>query len=364
MFINNHFCRLVRRCSASSNLKFESVVYNSKHTSLGERDVEVKVAASAIASRGINWTDFDGETLPSSVKVPKLNFFTGIEAAPVLSTFGTVWQSAVRRGNLIKHCTRNSDVRNENLDFLPQEREESLCSVSKSTLIMCGSLPITAISSAETASNVALPAAMVTFLKFAPPIACQFVFLAPLAAMKQFKVDNSTGDVSAIPYAAMTVNGALWVMYGLLKSDPTIILPNVSGFFFGAYYTYTYGRYTQKSMAPYYGGIVAGIGFCASVAAMMENAAAINTIGLFGCGIVAVMFGGPLGAIKTVINDENTNSLPVAFTVATFVNCVCWSSYGWFVIDDIYVWGPNLAGLSASIAQLSLYAKYGLPQKR
>ena len=122
----------------------------------------------------------------------------------------------------------NVDAGNTTMDFLPQEREESLCSVSKSTLIMCGSLPITAISSAETASNVALPAAMVTFLKFAPPIACQFVFLAPLAAMKQFKVDNSTGDVSAIPYAAMTVNGALWVMSGLLKSDPTIILPNVS----------------------------------------------------------------------------------------------------------------------------------------
>eukprot|EP00943_MAST-04B_sp_MAST-4B-sp1_P008121 g8121.t1 len=359
MFINTQFSRLVRRSSpfqssfstvkrvvlqepgASSNLKFESVVCNSKHKSVGERDIGVKIAASAIASRGIKWVQFDGEAL---------------------STFGTVWH-AVERGNLIEHCTANSDVRNDTFDFLPRERGESLCSISNSNLMTCGSLPVIAISSTETASTVALPAAMVTFLKFAPPIACQFVFLAPLAAMKQFKADNSTGDVSAIPYAAMTVNGALWVMYGLLKSDPTIILPNVSGFFFGAYYTYTYGRYTQKSMTPYYGGIVAGIGFCVSVAAMMETAAAINTIGLFGCGIVAVMFGGPLGAIKTVINDENTNSLPVAFTVATFVNCVCWSSYGWFVIDDIYVWGPNLAGLSASIAQLSLYAKYGLPQK-
>ena len=268
----------------------------------------------------------------------------------------------------------NSCNNNKKICFLDKEEDEhiqqlssssisNLFTFNNSTLAACGSLPITAISPVTATSSVALPASIVTFLKVAPPIACQFVFLAPLAAMKQFKTDKSTGDVSPIPYAAMTVNGALWVIYGMLKGDPTIILPNISGFFFGAYYTYTYSLYTQKNMIPYYGAVVAGIGFCISVATTMDTAAAIDTIGIFGCGIVATMFGGPLGAIKTVIDDENTNSLPVAFTLATFINCVCWSSYGFFVIDDVYVWGPNLAGLAASIAQISLYAKYGLPQK-
>lgn len=231
--------------------------------------------------------------------------------------------------------------------------------------MLYGILPISATSSTNTvATSAALPTSIVTFLKFAPPVACQVVFLAPLATMKQFKADKSTNEVSPIPYAAMTVNGALWVMYGLLKSDFTIILPNISGFFFGAYYTYTFSLYTERNMIPYYAGVAAGIGFCATVATSLETAAAINAIGLFGCGIVATMFGGPLGSIKTVIEDENTDSLPVAFTLATFVNCTLWSSYGWFIIDDIYVWGPNLAGLVFSSVQIGLYGKYGLPRKK
>ena len=113
-------------------------------------------------------------------------------------------------------------------------------------------------------------------------------------------------------------------------------------------------------MIPYYAGIAAGIGFCATVASL-ETAAAVNAIGLFGCGIVAYVWW-PTRVNKTV-EDKNTDSLPVAFTLATFVNCILWSSYGWFVIDDIYVWGPNLAGLIFSSVQIGLYGKYGLPQK-
>ena len=237
-------------------------------------------------------------------------------------------------------------------------------SPTKISAMLYGVLPVSATSSANTvATSAALSTSMLTFLKVAPPVACQVVFLAPLTAMKQFKAEKSTKEVSPIPYAAMTINGALWVMYGLLKSDFTIILPNISGFFFGAYYTYTFSLYTERNMIPYYAGIAAGIGFCATMATSLETAAAVNAIGIFGCGIVATMFGGPLGSIKTVIEDKNTDSLPVAFTLATFVNCILWSSYGWLVIDDIYVWGPNLAGLIFSSVQIGLYGKYGLPQK-
>ena len=76
--------------------------------------------------------------------------------------------------------------------------------------------------------------------------------------------------------------------------------------------------------------------------------------------IVAVMFGGPLASISTVLKDKSTKSLPFAFTVATLVNCVAWSSYGIFVIDDYIVWLPNMLGLAAAIAQLGLFAKFGI----
>ena len=216
-----------------------------------------------------------------------------------------------------------------------------------------------------TASTTALPTAMISFLQVAPPVAAQIVFLSPLAAMKQFKEAGTTGDVSPIPYAAMCVNGFLWVVYGGLKGDMTIIAPNASGFLFGAYYVKTFAQYRAPSvnMTPYYGGTVAMSAAVVGMASVMETSAAIDAIGLTGCAVVAVMFGGPLGSIKTVLKDKNTNSLPVPFTVAAFVNCICWASYGWFVIDDVYVYAPNLAGLAASSAQIALYARFGLPRK-
>ena len=217
-----------------------------------------------------------------------------------------------------------------------------------------------------TAATATIPAGVVSFLQVAPPIAAQIVFLSPLSAMRQFKKDGTTGDVSPIPYAAMAVNGFAWVLYGTLKGDMTIVLPNASGFLFGAYYVKTFSDFKAPhvNMTPYYGGVVAMCTSFAGCAALLETDTAINAIGLGACGVVAVMFGGPLGSIKTVIKDQNTNSLPVPFTLAAFVNCVCWSSYGWFVIDDAYVWGPNIAGLCASSAQIMLYLKYGLPQKK
>ena len=43
-----------------------------------------------------------------------------------------------------------------------------------------------------------------------------------------------------------------------------------------------------------------------------------------------------------------------------FLCCVAWSGYGWFVIDDAYIYVPNLLGLTASLVQLSLFVVYGV----
>ena len=156
----------------NTNLVFENVE-TANAASLQGRDVEVKVAACAVAYRDIidrtggfpfmnqptvlghefsgvvtkvggdtknlsvgdkvvslHWAQMDGEAFPSPfmhkesmqtflgltcdggyqdyvsthetafVKVPNPHFFNGIEASPIMSTFGTVWQGAVVRGGL------------------------------------------------------------------------------------------------------------------------------------------------------------------------------------------------------------------------------------------------------------------------
>ena len=84
------------------------------------------------------------------------------------------------------------------------------------------------------------------FLMFAPPLAAQIVFLAPMQSARTFKKEGTTGDVSPVNLAAMCVNGIVWISYGAMRSDPTIWVPNITAFLFGSYYLYTFNQYKAK----------------------------------------------------------------------------------------------------------------------
>jgi len=43
-------------------------------------------------------------------------------------------------------------------------------------------------------------------------------------------------------------------------------------------------------------------------------------------------------------------------------NCALWTTYGWFAVRDVFVWGPNLTGLLLGLAQLAL--KIAFPDKK
>lgn len=215
------------------------------------------------------------------------------------------------------------------------------------------------------AGLIAAPPLWVTALQILPPIACQAVFLAPLETMKSIKANNTTGDLPLVPYVSMAINGVLWLVYGLLVAQPTIWVPNISGAIFGSYYWYTFAKYCPPSfpMKTYYAVGAGAISAIFAIAALCEPATAANLLGLGGNVVVVAMFGGPLVAIQTVLREKNTKALPFGMCVATFINCSLWASYGWFVVNDPYVWFCNGLGLLSSIVQLSLFARFGLPPK-
>lgn len=206
-----------------------------------------------------------------------------------------------------------------------------------------------------------LSAGMAKLLQVLPPVAAQVVFLAPMQTMREFKRNGTTGGVSPLPYTAMALNGYLWTIYGGLNNDPTIMLANVSGFILGTYYMSTYATYRPKdvSMTPHYavGATVMSAAALAAVALPVETA--IPLIGFTACAVVVVMFSGPLASIQTVLKEKSTASIPFSFTLATVVNCVSWAAYGYLVINDPFVWGPNTVGLAAGLVQLGLFAKFG-----
>eukprot|EP00949_MAST-11_sp_MAST-11-sp1_P000787 g787.t1 len=127
-------------------------------------------------------------------------------------------------------------------------------------------------------------------LAVAAPLAAQAVFLAPLLSVKKWKSEG-TGDASPLPFSAMTANGALWIVYGLLQSDMTIITANLSAFAFGAYYLRTFDTFRSSlelNMVPHYAGAAGIASACGAMALTLPHETATFAIGTLGCCVVAI----------------------------------------------------------------------------
>ena len=224
-------------------------------------------------------------------------------------------------------------------------------------------LPLLGTLAAKTTAATAplVGSSAVTFLQISPPIACKVLFLSPMAAMGQFRADGTTGGVSLITYAAMACNGLTWTTYGALGSDLTIMLPNASGFILGLYYCQQFYQHRAPDavVAPYLGVATAFSTAVLGAAVTLPTETARLAIGYGGVAVCIAMFSGPLAAIKTVLHERSAAALPLAFTLASTVNCTLWTSYGALVIHDPFVWGPNGLGFVASVAQLGLIGRFG-----
>ena len=194
-----------------------------------------------------------------------------------------------------------------------------------------------------------------------PPVLLQGVFVSPLPAVRGYAQKGTTGDASVAPYALMVANGTVWLTYGVLIGAPTVALPNITAVSLGMYYTYTFHKYkpADAPFAPYVAGATAVASLAVGTALVLEPEAAAHTVGLIGCGVLPAMFAGPLAAARKVVATKNAAAIPLAFTLFSTVNTITWIGYGLLVIDDVYIWGPNVLGLGAAFAQLGLVARYG-----
>eukprot|EP00746_Dinoflagellata_sp_MGD_P044159 gnl/MRDRNA2_/MRDRNA2_207795_c0_seq1.p1 gnl/MRDRNA2_/MRDRNA2_207795_c0~~gnl/MRDRNA2_/MRDRNA2_207795_c0_seq1.p1 ORF type:complete len:299 (+),score=52.71 gnl/MRDRNA2_/MRDRNA2_207795_c0_seq1:79-897(+) len=202
-----------------------------------------------------------------------------------------------------------------------------------------------------------------------PGILAVLVFLSPIDAMTRILKEGDVGKLPLMPYSAMMLNGALWTTYGLLKNAPGVWAPNSIGFVCGVIFTTIYMKHcpTDANWLPgkaldHFKVIAVLITVALAAAALAQLDVAINIIGLMGQAICVIMFAGPLAAVKTIIAEKSTKSLPLAFTLLSFCNCFSWLIYGWFFMHDMYIYVPNGLGFALSIGQLGLFATYGVQQ--
>ena len=171
---------------------------------------------------------------------------------------------------------------------------------------------------------------------------------------------QSRGSVSSIPllpFLSLFVNCVIWTLYGILKNDFTVLVPNVLGILCGLFCVFIYHKYSSGLHKGKEYMISAGIVIFALIL-YASNAA--NFIALLGCVFAVILMGSPLATLKIVIETQNTDSMPFGTSLMAFCNSLSWSMYGLLISGDVFIYGPNLVGVAITSVQMLLFIQYGI----
>lgn len=196
------------------------------------------------------------------------------------------------------------------------------------------------------------------------PVAAVSVFLAPIPTLRRVTKDRSVSNLPLLPYSSMIASTSLWVTYGFLKRDPRIWSANLVGLVLGTLYMSLFVKQIPNPSTPLSylpGSAKQHIQAClitAIAALALAHRSATRAIGLAGVALTMVMFGSPLAALRTVLATKSAQSLPLAFTVASVVNCFLWTVSGALDMKDWNVTLPNSLGLALGLVQLALHLAF------
>lgn len=160
-----------------------------------------------------------------------------------------------------------------------------------------------------------------------------------------------------LPFASLFTNCVIWTLYGVLKKDKTVFIPNAIGILSGTFCFGAYKRYSEASDIQ----ITIGAFLITAFAVSLYFSRNADLLGLIGCGIAVILMGSPLATLSTVIKDKSTASMPFLTSLATWCNGLSWMSYGLLIANDPMVNFPSLLLLESLIKLLSmldLWSKY------
>lgn len=141
----------------------------------------------------------------------------------------------------------------------------------------------------------------------------------------------------------MFTNGLIWLYYGLLKNDPVVYGPNITGAIIGMSCICVYEAMSPTSNKLVY-SVLVGVSLMVTGLAISEN---LELIGLIGCLATVLLMGAPLATLGNVIRDKSTASLPFNSSLMSFFNSLSWTLYGYMVANDVVVrTSPQVAFLT------------------
>jgi solute carrier family 50 protein (sugar transporter) len=169
--------------------------------------------------------------------------------------------------------------------------------------------------------------------------------------------DKSVNKLSALPFVALLTNCIVWSLYGYLKWDFTVLIPNFTGVLAGLFGTICFHKFCSTVPAKLYTISTAVV----AAAALFATRRDASSIGLIGCTLAVILSGSPLATVGTIIRDKSTAALPFLNSFTTWLNALTWLLYGSLIAHDVMIYGPNFMGFVLSSIQMLLFAIYGMP---
>lgn len=197
-------------------------------------------------------------------------------------------------------------------------------------------------------------------LQCAGPVLFMALQASCVSVALEIQIMKSVKKLSAIPFACLLSNGVVWTIYGWLKNDNTILIPNISSVLAGAFCLYVFYKYSLVKPNQLYGMVTCFI----LLVMILGSNNDITTIGFIGCGMSILMSGSPLAVISTVIKEKSTAALPFWTSFITWMNTLSWVLYGQFIAHDPIIFIPNYLGLALASFQMLLFVIYGFAPPR
>lgn len=175
--------------------------------------------------------------------------------------------------------------------------------------------------------------------------------------------NKSTGSLSPLPFVSLFTNSFVWSLYGVLKMDSTVLVPNCCGVLASLYCILAFHKHAVlKPNKLYIGAIIISL-----FTLFLYTSGNVSNIGILGCVLSVLLSGSPLAVMQTVIKEKSTSSLPFVTSFVIWLNSISWLLYGALVAHDILIYGPNIIGFLLATIQMSLFLIYGIstaPKKK
>lgn len=196
----------------------------------------------------------------------------------------------------------------------------------------------------------------VTGLQFAGPIFFLSLQFSSVLTALEITKSRSCGSLSPLPFISLFTNSFVWSLYGLLKMDGTVFIPNSCGVLASLFCILAFHKHTLTKPNKLYTASI----IISCVALWLATTGNYPLIGILGCFLSVLLSGSPLAVMRTVIKDKSTAALPFSTSFVIWLNSISWLLYGLLVAHDILIYGPNVLGFMLASLQMSLFAVYGI----